>query len=46
MCADSPFELDVEIVKDYVDFNTEIKDIFNIVDKYDSNYQETLERVS
>jgi hypothetical protein len=36
----------VDIVKTYLDFKIEIKDVFNIIDKYDSNYQETLDRVS
>lgn len=46
MCSDDPFELEVDIIKDFVDIKKEIKDIFDIIDKYDSNYQETLEKVN
>lgn len=45
MCSDAPFELEVDIVKDFVDIKKEIKDIFDILDKYDSGYKETLEKV-
>lgn len=41
-----PYSLDVDIIKDCSSLKTEIRDVFNVIDKQRADYQNTIEKVS
>ena len=41
-----PYSLDVDIIKDCSSLQTEIRDVFNVIDKQRADYQNTIEKVS
>lgn len=40
-----PYELQVDIVDDYVTFKEDVSDVFDVIDRNNESYSETLEKV-